>query len=54
MSRDFARSIINYEQSKAAGKKFSTMTKVLIGGGVAAAVVEIFVFAASRDKIKTF
>lgn len=43
-----------YERQKAEGKKFSTTTKVLIGVGIAAAVVGIVVFAASRDKIKTF
>lgn len=44
----------SYEQAKKSGKKFSTTTKVLIGVGIAAAVVGVVVFAASRDKIKTF
>jgi hypothetical protein len=43
-----------YERQKAKGNKFSTTTKVLIGVGIAAAVVGIVVFAASRDDIKTF
>ncbi|HEX8279423.1 MAG TPA: hypothetical protein VF540_12040 [Segetibacter sp.] len=43
-----------YEKQKAAGKKFSTTSKVLIGVGIAAAVIGIVVFAASRDKIETF
>ena len=43
-----------YERQKAQGKKFSTTTKVLIGVGIAAAVIGIVVFAASRDKIRTF
>jgi hypothetical protein len=43
-----------YEKQKAAGKKFSTTTKVLIGVGIAAAVVGVVIFAASRDKIRTF
>jgi hypothetical protein len=43
-----------YERQKAEGKKFSTTTKVLIGVGIAAAVIGIVVFAASRDKIETF
>lgn len=49
-----AYSRAEYERQKAQGKKFSTTTKVLIGVGVAAAVVGIIVFAASRDKIRTF
>lgn len=43
-----------YEKQKAQRGKFSTTTKVLIGVGIAAAVVGIVVFAASRDKIRTF
>lgn len=57
-SFDFAKSekstLSDYEKQKAVGKKFSTTTKVLIGVGIAAAVVGIVVFAASRDKIRTF
>jgi hypothetical protein len=44
----------SYQKSRATGKNFSTGTKILIGVGIAAAVVGIVVFAASRDKIKTF
>lgn len=44
----------SYKKSKMAGKKFSTGKKILIGFGIAAAVVGIVVFAASRDKIRTF
>lgn len=55
---DFLKSekntLANYEKQKAAGKRFSTTTKALIGVGIAAAVIGIVVFAASRDKIKTF
>lgn len=46
--------LAEYEKQKAQGKKFSTTTKVLIGVGIAAAVIGIVVFAASRDKIETF
>lgn len=46
--------LADYEKAKKQGKKFSTTTKVLIGVGVAAAVIGIVVFAASRDKVKTF
>ena len=46
--------LAEYEKSKRQGKGFSTTTKVLIGVGIAAAVVGIVVFAASRDKIRTF
>lgn len=49
---DYSRA--EYERQKAQGKKFSTTTKVLIGVGVAAAVIGIVVFAASSDKIRTF
>lgn len=49
---DYSRA--EYERQKAQGNKFSTKTKVLIGVGIAAAVVGIVVFAASRDKIRTF
>ncbi len=43
-----------YQKQKAQGKNFSTGTKILIGIGMAAAVVGVVVFAASRDKIRTF
>lgn len=46
--------LAEYEKNKAQGRKFSTTTKVLIGVGIAAAVIGVFVFAASRDKIRTF
>lgn len=49
---DYSRA--EYERQKAKGSKFSTTTKVLIGVGIAAAVLGIVVFAASRDKIRTF
>jgi len=55
---DFAKSekstLADYEKSKAAGKKFSTTKKVLIGAGIAAAAIGIFVLAASRDKVEPF
>jgi CHASE3 domain sensor protein len=55
---DFAKAeketMASYQKNKAADKKFSTQTKILIGAGIAAAVVGVVVFAASRDKIKTF
>ena len=44
----------DYEKQKKRDKKFSTTTKVLIGVGIAAAIIGVVVFAASRDKIKTF
>ncbi|HEY8561139.1 MAG TPA: hypothetical protein VIL74_12260 [Pyrinomonadaceae bacterium] len=46
--------LAEYERQKRQGKGLSTTTKVLIGVGIAAAVVGIVVFAASRDKIRTF
>jgi uncharacterized protein YxeA len=46
--------LTGYERQKAEGKKFSNTTKVLIGVGIAAAVIGVVIFAASRDKIKTF
>jgi len=46
--------LAEYEKSKKLGNSFSTTAKVLIGVGVAAAVVGVIVFAASRDKIRTF
>jgi hypothetical protein len=46
--------LAEYERNKQQGKKFSTTTKVLIGVGIAAAVIGVVVFAASRDKIRTF
>lgn len=46
--------LADYQKQKAADKKFSTTTKVLIGVGVAAAVIGIVILAASRDKIETF
>ncbi len=49
---DYSRA--EYERQKAKGRKYSTTTKVLIGVGIAAAVIGIVVFAASRDKIRTF
>lgn len=55
---DFAKAeketMASYQKSKTAGKKFSTKTKILIGVGIAAAVTGIIIFAASRDKIRTF
>jgi hypothetical protein len=46
--------LADYQRAQRRGNKFSTKTKVLIGVGIAAAVVGIVVFAASRDKIRTF
>lgn len=46
--------LAEYERAKKQARGFSTTTKVLIGVGIAAAVVGIVVFAASRDKIRTF
>ena len=46
--------LADYERAKRQGKGMSTTTKVLIGVGIAAAVIGIVVFAASRDKIRTF
>lgn len=46
--------LAEYERAKRQSKGMSTTTKVLIGVGIAAAVVGIVVFAASRDKIRTF
>ncbi|HEX8636806.1 MAG TPA: hypothetical protein VF692_01990 [Pyrinomonadaceae bacterium] len=46
--------LAEYERNKAQGRKFSTTTKILIGVGIAAAVIGVVVFAASRDKIRTF
>jgi Flp pilus assembly protein TadB len=46
--------LAEYEKQKAQGKKFSTTTKILIGVGIAAAVIAIVVIAASQDKIETF
>ena len=43
-----------YERAKKQGGKFSTTTKVLIGVGIAAAILTVVVVAASRDKIRTF
>lgn len=40
-----------YERSKAAGKKLSTTTKVLIGVGIAAAVIAI-VFVVAKDDLE--
>lgn len=40
--------LAEYERAKAQGKKFSTTTKVLIGVGVAAAVIAIIAIAASN------
>ena len=40
--------LAEYERTKAQGKKFSTTTKVLIGAGVAAAVIGIVFLAASK------
>jgi hypothetical protein len=54
VSKGEKNTLAAYERQKAAGKKFSTTTKVLIGVGIAAAVIGIVVFAASRDKINTF
>ncbi|HRH40061.1 MAG TPA: hypothetical protein PKY82_00345 [Pyrinomonadaceae bacterium] len=44
----------DYKKQKAQGSKFSTGTKVLIGVGIAAAVLGVVIFAASRDKIEPF
>ena len=49
-----AYSRAEYDRQKAQGNKFSTKTKVLIGVGIAAAAIGIFVIAASRDKIRPF
>ncbi len=46
--------LAEYQKAQKQGKKFSTTTKVLIGVGITAAVIGIVVFAASRDKIRTF
>ena len=46
--------LADYEKSNQSRKGFSTTTKVLIVVGIAAAVAGIVIFAASRDKIKTF
>jgi hypothetical protein len=46
--------LADYRRAQKQGSKFSTTTKILIGVGIAAAVVGIVVFAASRDKIRTF
>ena len=54
VSKGEKNTLAAYERQKAEGKKFSTTTKVLIGVGIAAAVIGIVVFAASRDKIETF
>lgn len=43
-----------YQKQKAQGKRFSTGTKILIGVGVAAAVIGVVVFLASRDKVEPF
>src|SRR5215213_10053869 len=40
--------LAEYEKTKQQGKRFSTTTKVLIGVGIAAAVIGVVVFAASR------
>lgn len=40
--------LAEYEKTKAQGKKFSTTTKVLIGAGIAAAVIGIVIIAASK------
>lgn len=51
----FSKSTLSgYERAKRQGNGLSTNTKVLIGVGITAAVVVIMVFAASRDKIRTF
>lgn len=47
-------SLAEYERQKAKGNNLSTTTKVLIGVGIAAAVIGIVIFAASRDKVETF
>lgn len=44
----------SYQKTQAAGKKFSRQTKILIGVGIAAAAIGIFIFAASRDEIRPF
>ncbi len=51
---DGKESMRTYHEHNARGKKFSTTTKILIGVGIAAAAIGIFVFAASRDKVRTF
>jgi len=40
--------LAEYEKTKAQGRKFSTTTKVLIGVGVAAAVIAIVVIVANK------
>lgn len=44
----------DYRKQKAQAGNFSTSTKILIGVGIAAAVVGVVVFAASRSKIEPF
>lgn len=46
--------LAEYERAKKQNKGMSATTKVLIGVGIAAAVIGIVAFAASRDKIRTF
>ena len=46
--------LAEYERQKKQSKGMSTTTKVLIGVGIAAGVLAIVAFAASRDKIRTF
>jgi hypothetical protein len=43
-----------HQKQKSQAQKFSTGTKILIGVGIAAAVIGVVVFAASRDKIEPF
>ncbi len=49
-----AYSRAEYQKQKAQGSKFSTTTKVLIGVGIAAAVIGIVAFAVSRTEIHPF
>ena len=51
---DKKETMADYKKLKSQGQKFSTSTKILIGVGIAVAVVGVVVFAASRDKVRTF
>lgn len=54
VSFDDKDNLANHQKQKSQGKRFSTGTKILIGVGIAAAAMGVLVFAASRDKIRTF
>ncbi len=40
--------LAEYERTKAQGRKFSTTTKILIGAGIAAAIVAVVVLVAKK------